>query len=82
MEIRWGRIFGVLALILVTVGILKLYENADAASFKWHSMIAWVTMSFRDDPIKASLYVILFFQMAIVALWIISRVVRWFRRQD
>lgn len=79
MEIRWGRIVGVLALILVTIGILKLYENAEAASLKWHSMITQVTMSFRDDPIRASLYTILFFQIAIVALWVISRVVRWFR---
>jgi hypothetical protein len=82
MEIRWGRIFGALALILTTAGIIKLYKNAETASYKWNSMITWITMTFRDDPIKASLYVILFFQIAIVVLWILSRIVRWFRSQD
>ena len=82
MEIRWARILGALALILITTGIIKLYQNADAARYRWNSMVTWMSMTLRDDPIKAGLYVILFFQIAIVALWIVSRIVRWFRSQD
>ena len=82
MEIRWNRIFLVIMLLLLTIGALKLYQNADAVSGKWHHLNVWMSNLFDRDPIHAGLYLILFFEIAIIVLWLLSRVVNWFRKQD
>jgi hypothetical protein len=80
MEIRWKRIFGFLALMMLTVGALKLHKSGDTARYKWHSMVDRLSGEFQGDPVTTILYIILFFEITIVILWVISRVVNWFRR--
>ena len=80
MKVRWGRMIFAAVLLLLVAGALWLSQNASAVRWKWRSLVDGFSDFFSSNIMHICLYVALFVGIALFVLWLLSRVVGWFRR--
>ena len=79
MEVRWGRILFVVGFFLLVVAVLWLRHNADAIDDAWDSFAGELSDIVGNETLQGFTYLALALGVILAVVWVLSRVVRWFR---
>ena len=80
MKIYWGRVFLISFMLLLIAAFLWLHDNSDEVRGIWQSFSYELSDLSASDTMRIFLYLVLGLGIIVFLLWLLSRVIGWFRR--
>ena len=79
MSLRYGRLFILLFLIMSIVVVLLIRAHADAIRDSWDTFFADLAGLLDNYAVQIFFALALIIGSGIVSLWLLSRMIRWFK---
>ena len=79
MSLRYGRLFVLLVLIMLIVVVLIIRAHADALRDSWHDFFVDLAELLGNYAVQVFFALALIIGSGIVSLWLLSRMIRWFK---
>ena len=79
MSLRYGRLFVLLVLIVLIVVVLLIRAHTDAIRDSWDTFFADLAGLLDNYAVQVFFALALIIGSGIVSLWLLSRMIRWFK---
>ena len=80
MKVRWERTLFIAAVSMLMAVYLWLRQNSYKVRYQWSSFVRRLTDFSGSDILQVCLCVALSLGIVLLLLWLLSRVIGWFRR--
>ena len=80
MKVCWGRVLFVVVAFMIIAVYLWLRQNSYEVRYRWSSFVRRLTDFSGSDILQICFYIALSLGIAMLFLWLLSRVIEWFRR--
>ena len=80
MKVRWERVLFVAGAFMLMAIYLWLRQNSYEVRYRWSSFVRRLTDFSGSDMLQVCFCIALSLGIVLLFLWLLSRVIGWFRR--